>query len=263
SKIVSLGLGTIYFSVDGIDELHNKIRGVEDTYIRTERAIWNIYNAKKKIGHGIPKMGILSTISCMNVERIDEMLAEFEKYPIDFVYLRAMGELSEDDAEKSLINDVKATPFFVSTGEKSHLLSEDQVSLLRCIIKKLKKERVSKPFYLNLSHIETLGQNAFTKGLFMDFPCHICTTVVTLTPFGEVVPCPFFTDFVLGNLDEEDSLDSIWGNKKHHDFLKKQRSGKFAVCKKCSMRHFYPGFRETFRQVFFPYLYALRLKNNR
>ena len=166
-----------------------------------------------------------------------------------------MGEITQEDIEGSIIDGIKATPYFVSTSGESHLLSEQQVTFLRSVFKKLQKNKRSWPFHLGLSPPAVLEDESYTKGIYPDLPCHICTTVVTLSPSGEVVPCPFFTDYVLGNLCEKDPLDTIWGNEKHRRFLKKQGNGGFAVCKKCSMRHFYPGVRETFRQIFYPYLF--------
>ena len=256
-RLVSGGLGTIYFSIDGINELHDRIRGVKGTFIRAKEAIWNIYKARSQFRAKKPEIGIITTVSNMNVEIIEELLSEIQNFPVDFVYLQALGEVSQEDIEHSIIDGIRATPPFISTAKNTHLLSETQFNLLTDTLKRLKKKRNKFQFDLRLSHIEPLKMDTLTRGVFPAFPCHICTTVATLRPSGEVVPCPYFTDFTLGSLDKADSLGHIWGNAKHRLFIKKQRRGEFAVCRKCSMRHFYPGIRETFRQVFFPYIYTL------
>ena len=255
-KLVSDGLGTIYFSVDGIDDLHDTIRGVNGTFTRVRQAILNIAATRSRSRRNNPKIEVITTVSNMNIEQIENIVSELERFPLDSVSLQAMGEITEGDVERSTIEGISATPFFVSASGTTHLLSEEQAHFLKRTLKRLRQPKSTIPFYLGLSHVEPLHVETFTQGIFPPFPCHICRTVVTLTPYGEVVPCPFFTDFVLGNLNDENSLDSIWGNEKHRRFLRKQRSGAFAVCRKCSMRHFYPGLRETFRQVFYPYLYA-------
>lgn len=262
SMLVSAGLGTIYFSVDGLSELHDNIRGVSGTFNRVKEAICNVYQAKLQFRTETPEIGTITTVSNMNVEKIEELLSDLQSFPLDFVYLQAMGEVTQEDAEHSIIEGIKANPPFVSTTEQTHLLSEKQVNILTKTLKSLRRKRNKMQFHLGLSHIEPLNKETFTKGLFPTFPCHVCTTVVTVTPSGEVVPCPMFTDFVLGSLVKENFLDSIWGNDKHRHFLKKQRNGEFPVCRKCSMRHFYPGFRETFRQVFYPYLHAPSIGEN-
>ena len=258
-RLVSGGLGTIYFSIDGINQLHDSIRGVKGTFIRVKEAIWNIHNAKSQFRAKKPEIETITTVSNMNVEMIEKLLSEMQNFPVSSVYLQALGEVTQEDVEHSVIEGIRAIPPFISTSKNSHLLSERQFNLLTDTLKGVKKKRNKMQFQLGLSHIEPLKMDTFTKGIFPALPCHICTTVATLTPSGEVVPCPYFNDFVLGSLDKEDSLDNIWGNTKHQLFLERQRRGEFAVCRKCSMRHFYPGLRETFRQVFFPYIYTLSL----
>lgn len=255
--LVSGGLGTIYFSIDGINNLHDNIRGVKGTFIRVKEAMWNIYNAKSQLRAKKPEIGSITTVSNMNVEMIENLLFEMQNFPVSFVYLQALGEVTQEDVEHSIIEGIRATPPFISTSKNSNLLSERQFIILSDTLKRLKEKRNKIQFHLGLRHIEPLEMDTFIRGIFPAFPCHICTTVATLTPSGEVVPCPYFTDFILGSLVNEDSLDNIWGNNKHRLFLKRQRRGEFAVCRKCSMRHFYPGLKENFRQVFFPYIYAL------
>lgn len=255
-RLVLGGLGTIYFSIDGVNSLHDSIRGVKGTYVRVREAIWNIYHAKTQFQAEKPQIEVITTVSNMNVEIIEKLLAEMQNFPVFSVYLQALGEVTQEDIEHSVIEGVLSKPPFLSTSKNSHLLSERQFNLLTNTLKRLKNKRNEMQFQLDLSHIEPLKMDTLTKGFFPKFPCHICTTVATLTPSGDVVPCPYFTDFVLGSLEEEDSLEGIWGNKKHQQFLKRQRSGELAVCRRCSMRHFYPGFRETFRQKLFPYIHA-------
>ena len=69
-RLVSGGLGTIYFSIDGINELHDRIRGVKGTFIRAKEAIWNIYKARSQFRAKKPEIWIITTVSNMNVEII-------------------------------------------------------------------------------------------------------------------------------------------------------------------------------------------------
>lgn len=254
-ELVSRGLDTIYFSIDGIDDLHDHIRGVKGTYNRAKQAILNTYEARSQLSKSAPRIGTITTVSNMNVNKLEEIVSELRNYPIDFALIQAMGEIASEDIENSTIEHVKPTPYFVSNSEESHLLSHEQVRILRSTLRKLKKDN-SLPFYLGLSHIEPLPATTFTSGLFPGFPCHICTTVVTVTPSGDVLPCPYFKEFPIGNLCNGASLHHIWGNEKHRHFITVQRRGSLAVCRKCSMRHFYPGLLESFKQTFLSYLYV-------
>jgi radical SAM protein with 4Fe4S-binding SPASM domain len=135
-------------------------------------------------------------------------------------------------------------------------LREEQVPVLNRTLKSLRKKKHELKFKINLFHIESYTAETFCKGIFPPFPCHWCTTVATLTPSGDVVPCPNYTGFILGNMNQDESLDAIWGNEKHRRFLKQQKSGALRICRQCSMRHSYPGVREKFRHTFYHNLYT-------
>lgn len=252
-RLVGAGLGTVYFSVDGLEGLQNSIRGNVKAHTNTTQAIRNIHEARRKLGKTIPRMGMLTTVSKMNIDQVENLLYEFKKYPVDFVYPRAMGEVTEEDAAVSQVDGIVATPFFTSTSGASNLLSEKQAEQFEALLIKWHRQRQSWPFHIGLAQPLALDKEAYTKGIYPDYPCHIMTTVPTLTPSGEVVPCPFFTDYVLGDLSRESDLEMVWGNEKHMAFIKKQRNGELAVCRKCSMRHFYPGVKERIHQVVSPY----------
>jgi len=250
-RLVSLGLGTIYFSVDGIEQLQDHIRGVGGTYSRLRQAILSVHQAKQLLETRSPRIGVITTVSNMNVESIDQIVSEMERLPVDFVHLQGLGEVQEQDIqESSSRGQIRPTPLFVSTAGESHLLSKEQAIILNETLTRLRRREKSNSFGLNLSHLESLDTESLTTGVFPEYPCHLCTTVVTLTPSGHVVPCPMFSDYILGSVVGEDSLSTIWGNQIHQNFLLKQRQGDFPVCRKCSMRHFYPGIRERFRQVY-------------
>ncbi|MCP4746136.1 MAG: radical SAM protein [Desulfobacteraceae bacterium] len=253
-ELVSKGLGTIYFSIDGMDSLHDGIRGVNGTFNRVKKAIWNVYEERSKRKAKNPEIAVITTVSSMNVEMIDQILSELQNFPIDIVFLQPIGQMMEKDIERSVIDGIKPTPPFVSTSNVSHLLSERQFDILKQTLKKVRKKNEKMKFHIEVRHIDSLKIDTLTKGVFPMRPCHFCTTVATITPSGGVAPCPNFTNFNLGNLNGKSFLDDIWGNKRHRRFLQKQRSGELDVCKKCSMRHFYPGFKEHLWHVFYPYI---------
>jgi radical SAM protein with 4Fe4S-binding SPASM domain len=253
-SLVTSGLQTIYFSLDGTEELHDNIRGLDRSYKLMEKAIWNVYKARSNAGRQNPRIGTITTVSRMNAEKIEDIVSDLERFPLDFIEFQILGEVAEEDIENSRVDGIKPTPLFVSSSGESNLLSEQQLPILTEALKDLRKRRHRSRIRLHLYHLEPFTAETFCFGVFPPFPCHWCTTVVTLTPSADVVPCPIFTDYVLGNIDQEGSLTPIWGNNRHRFFLDKQRSGELPICRKCSMRHSYPGIREKFRQAIFRYL---------
>jgi len=105
-----------------------------------------------------------------------------------------------EDIENSTVKGIKPTPLFMSTSGNSYLLSGEQVPILKKTLRALRSKKGKLPFNLNVSHVEPFSSETYCQGIFPLFTCHWCTTVVTLTPSGDVVPCPMYRDFVLGNL---------------------------------------------------------------
>jgi MoaA/NifB/PqqE/SkfB family radical SAM enzyme len=63
---------------------------------------------------------------------------------------------------------------------------------------------------------------------------------------GDVVPCPFFRSYVLGNLTRQE-IGSIWGNEPHRRFIQAQQRGSLAICRNCNTRVYYSSLSETIR----------------
>ncbi len=255
-QLVAAGLGRIYFSLDGTDDIHNRIRGINHGYMSVKSAIWNTYQARSKAGQIGPQIGVIITVSRSNVEELIAIVAHLERFPLDFVELQIVGQLAQADIDNSVIEGKSPTPLFTATSEHSNLLLPEQVPILNEAIVNLRARKKALPFKLNLYHLEPYTAETYCKGIFPSLPCHWCTTVATLTPEADVVPCPNFTEYVLGNLNQEGALDTIWGNAKHRRFVNTQRSGSLRICHKCSMRHSYPGLRENLRLAVYPYGYA-------
>jgi len=75
-NLVTAGLGRIYFSVDRTVALYDLIRGVNDGYNAAKDPIWNVYNARSNSHRHNPSIGVITTVSNMNVVHIEDLLSE-------------------------------------------------------------------------------------------------------------------------------------------------------------------------------------------
>ena len=62
--------------------------------------------------------------------------------------------------------------------------------------------------------------------------CYVERNEITVDPYGNLVVCPFFRNYVLGNIIEM-SFKDIWNNEKHKYFRKIQNNGGFPICPHC------------------------------
>jgi radical SAM protein with 4Fe4S-binding SPASM domain len=240
-KLVDAGLGTIYFSLDDIYKESDRIRGVNDSFSKVQQALENIVKARN--GKSNPSVIICTTISSLNYDHFNHVVDFLRNYPVSAIYPRPLGEFDEAGIAASAVDNIPADPYFVTTGE-SHLLNENQVKKFREIVRELKSTGNAGKPYINFRAVDMAPHTALIGGWYGMMRCQICTTVQVVAPNGDVLPCPFFPDYVLGNL-LQDKIDKIWGNEKHRTFVKAQRDGKIDICGKCCSRPYYPTLPET------------------
>ena len=240
-ELIDAGLNTIYISIDDVGKDHDGIRGVNGTFQKVKNALKTFIDLKGTRDY--PKIIICTTLSNMNYRNLPRIIDFLEQYPIDAVYPRMVGEFSNDNIECS-IDEIIPEPYFTSSENVSHLLSNEELLEFKEIIRNEKKR--TRDIYVNFRVLDIAKDKTFLSGLYDFKHCHIATTFVTINPNGDVVPCPFFRSYVIGNL-MEDNLDEIWGNSMHRKFIFLQKKRKIAICKNCNMRVYYPSILESLR----------------
>jgi len=239
-NLVEAGLDNIYFSLDDVGEDPNHIRGIDDSFGKVKNAIETVIAARGN--QKTPAIISITTISNLNYDRY-ELVVEFLKdYPINAMYPRMLGEFSNKNIESSVVDNIAPEPYFAASDSISHMLTKEQYNQFREIVCKL-KQRKDIP-YNNFRDVDMAPESAFTEGKYGIKKCHVCTTLVTISPLGDVIPCPFFPNYKLGNLCN-DEIGSIWGNDRHKTFIRAQRDKKIAICENCNFRSFYPTLPET------------------
>ena len=239
-NLIDAGLHTIYLSIDDVGENHDGIRGVDGTFQKVKNALETFVYLKGSADY--PKIVICSTLSNMNYQDFARLIKFLENYPIDAVYPRIVGEFNQDNIVKSNINGKIAEPYFVSSEKISHLFSLEELNEFKNIIEDIKTN--ANNLYVNFRELDTAKDKTFLSSEYDVKHCHVATTFATINPNGDVVPCPFFSSYVIGNLMEK-NLDEIWGNFRHKKFINLQKRNKIAICSNCNMRVYHPSLLET------------------
>jgi len=240
-QLIDAGLGTVYLSIDDVEEAHDEVRGVDGTFARVRQTLDDFCRLR---GDGTrPKIIVCVTLSKMNFRNFPKLIEFLEGYPVNAVYPRPLGEFSGANIEASTIDGLVPEPYFAPSDGESHLMDRDELREMRAMISRVRN--ASPKIYINWRSYYSTTDETFLQGTYPHRHCHIATSFVTVNPNGDVVPCPFFRQYVLGNLAES-PLQNLWGNEKHRRFLKLQQQGGLPICKNCNMRVYYPSFRETF-----------------
>jgi radical SAM protein with 4Fe4S-binding SPASM domain len=239
--LVESGLDTIYFSVDDIGQEHDRIRGKDGTFALVKNAIDNISRERK---NNKPSIIICTTISSMNYNHFENILNFLSEFPIDAIYPRILEQFSEDNINNSIIDGIKPEPYFTASDGSSHLLNDLEVDVFRQIIKDLRSVKKRNRAYINYRNVDMAADETFAKGIRPLSKCLACTTLGTIDPFGNVMPCPMYSRYKLGNL-LEDKMEDVWGNERHCFFIKNQRQKNILICRNCSLKEYYPSLSET------------------
>ena len=240
TKLVEAGLGTVYISIDDVDEQHDQVRGVPGTFSKVRAALEHF--SALRGGSASPCIVVCTTLSSLNFRNFPRLLEFLKGYPVQAVYPRPLGEFSAENIAESALDGRLPEPYFASSDGASHLMSAEDLVEMRTMIRQVKG--LSYPFYVNWRTYYASSDMTFLKGEYPLRRCRMATTVATINPNGDVVPCPFFRSYVIGNLAEH-TLEEIWGNRKHRDFIAAQQQGRLPICRNCNTRVYYPSMRET------------------
>ncbi|HJV66221.1 MAG TPA: radical SAM protein [Geomonas sp.] len=239
-KLIEAGLGTVYLSLDDLAGDQDEVRGVAGSFTRVREALENF--ARLRGAGELPYIIVCSTLSRLNFRNFPRLVRFLENYPVNAVYPRPLGEFSRQGIEASGLDGVLPEPYFTSSDGDSHLMSQAELSEMYQMIEEMQKNPPS--IYVNWRTYYSTTDDTFLLGEYPLQECRIASTVVTVNPNGDLVPCPFFRSYVIGNLQSAE-LGELWGNERHQRFLAAQRSGCLAICRNCNSRTYYTSLAET------------------
>ena len=227
--LVAAGLDRIYLSLDSVDEGQDEIRGVSDSFARISRAADHLRAARD--GRENPKICINTTVSMLNYDHLEKVADAAVNLGADEVSFGYLGEFDAATLTASRINGAKPNPYF-APQEHSLRVNRQQAEILKAQLKRMKRRAATLPIYLRTKNMDTLRIDNLTSGRFPFRKCYVSHSYVSIDPYGNVSPCPFYPDFVLGNLVEQ-PLDAIWNNEKHREFMEIVDRRGLPMCHEC------------------------------
>jgi len=231
-EIVAAQLDRITFSLDGHEEIHDKIRNSKNAFSKLMQAVSYIKDEKERKKSNLPYISFSTTISAINSNYLAKLVdvAAQQDMDINFGYLFYTTKEMTEKTNKIL--------------RMENIKDEDQDvkdSLKKVDIKKLEEE------------IEKIKQKEKTLGIKATFQpplkgeeihlrfnddsaayatkCFLPWYKTIVNPYGNVYPCSM--NILMGNI-RDDSLSNIWNNDKYVNFRKSLKQNKlFPKCVKC------------------------------
>ncbi len=230
--LVDAGIDNVWVSLDGVAGDHNQIRGRETTFDRVDQTI-NWFREARGSGK-LPLLHINTTISNLNYDVFDKVLYYAEEKGADFHHLEYAGEFWDELSDQSVIDGIRPNPYFVRQGRESILVDDEQARTIKAKIERMKKDVRYMNISLQCENMDKLTTKQMSTGLCDNRRCYITRSKITIDPCGNVLGCPFFDNWILGNIRNQ-SLEEIWNNEKHRRFMKHFNRGNIKICDHCIM----------------------------
>ncbi len=228
--LVDAGIDNVWISLDGVGDDHNHIRGRDTTFDKVDQTIEWLHKARG--GGKRPLIHINTTISNLNWDVFDKVLYYAEAKGVDLHHLEYAGEFWDELLDQSVIDSIRPNPYFVRQGETSILVDEEQARTVKSKIERMKKDVRHMNISLQSENMDKLTIEQMFTGLCDNRRCYVTRSKITIDPFGNVLGCAFFDNWILGNIRNQ-SLEEIWNNEKHKRFMEHFNQGNIKICDYC------------------------------
>ena len=239
-KITELGVDEINVSIDGPEELHDKLRG-QGNFKKVMSNVQYLLECKKRKRLERPLITVNITVSPLVVGHLKETIDAIRETigdEIDFFRIHHLWFITprELQAHKAEVHKALGS---LALGAESHciLLSQHHdPGVLSQEISELRKS-VKMKFFPDIHDKEI--HEFYSDDYRWTKRCVSPFRSVLVKPNGDVKFCPdeWIDDYVLGNI-RDDRLETIWNNKKARHFrsvIFQKKS--FPACKRCSWMH--------------------------
>ncbi|MCX5799989.1 MAG: radical SAM protein [Candidatus Eisenbacteria bacterium] len=227
--LVQAGLDDLWLSVDGVGESQDLVRGKDGSYDKVLNCIEAVKRARGEKKR--PLLHCNTTISKFNVDAFEKVLSFAEAVGLDLMHLEYAGEFLPEMVDHASINGIRPNPYYIFQGD-SILVDQAQARTLKRKVRELKKEARGMRIALMTENVDCLKARNLVTGRFGNKKCYVARFKVTVDPYGNVLPCPFFGDYHLGNIRNED-LARIWRNEKHLSFIRNLGKIWSGFCRHC------------------------------
>lgn len=239
-ELCNCGLDTLNISIDGIGESHDLMRSHRGLFDKAVKTIGYLKQIRQDLGKNKPAVYIHTTLSNINISEIRKIWCLKEKIGVDNIGFSYACQTKEQDYFASVYKGKNIASSRVLLEGKALNFSNDNIMALKKVVNEMEQEGIKLPFSL-----KSLSRWSYKNLEQADVPvsrCYAVRNMITINPYGDVLPCTNLDGFKYGNIKEE-SLSDILKSSERKQFLKRLDAGFFPACKSCT------NFSLTFRQI--------------
>ncbi|HOI95373.1 MAG TPA: radical SAM protein [Syntrophobacter fumaroxidans] len=244
--LVSLGVEVVSVSLDGPEEVHDRIRGVAGAFRRTTTGAKTLLELRNALGKRIPLLAVICTVSKDSLNTLKEtvplaLAIGADVLEVHHTFFDSPGNVakhnrifSADRARRRgmelILPEVLDFEYYQSRIEAEDLpLLQETLSEMR----ERAKGRLNMVFVPNLPR-ELIGP--YYLDLEYAFPdvCKSLWKSCRIYPDGSVAPC---LHVYIGNITERPLLE-LWNSPGMRAFRETINEGLFPACARCCSRRF-------------------------
>lgn len=251
----------VYLSNDGLGSEQDLVRGIKGASQIAEETIEKMLRFRKNINGRVNSLRIICncTVSKYNIGSLEGVAAYALSEGFDEIAFEYAGEFEKSDVEASKIMGMVPNAHYIRQND-SILANEHEAAIIKNSLARIKKKYKNKPIFVQTINIDSLSLKNIYKGTIPHKKCYVERIEVTVDPYGNIVICPFITNYILGNLLDQ-SFEEIWNNDKHKYFRKAQNNGRLPMCRSCILgvqRN--PSFMKSMHRIYLANFSKLWLK---
>ncbi len=246
-ELVEAGIDTIAISIDGPPDVHNRIRGKEDSYSRAADGIRAVAKWRRELGRPLPMQIAIVPVTELNVGDIHRAVEALRELPLDtinvglrwFVPAEAGREYERVMRETFGVSGDSWKGFEFDGGTALAGRSEQMVQLVR-LLKGLKRRRyldsaMGRPWVSFVPDVQAEKVPDYFSDFSQTFGHSLCPVAwyfAQVEPDGEVCFCGDFPDYFIGNV-RTSSFRDIWTGDRAWAFRRKLAREPLPICNRC------------------------------
>lgn len=234
--LVKLGVDSITVSLDGLGQVHNRIRG-DGVFERALAGLRQVQKYRRELNRKVPKLKINYTISNLNTDSIYETVsAMIGEENVDAMSLQHMSYVTEAMSEK---HNAKFRAIGEATPMCTKVMDPAQMQIDRVWeeLMKVKRDFGHDPrvhIIPDLPSIEAVSQYYNHPEIHVTGkPCLLPWIATTVQPDGNLIIRSRCFTFNAGNIHDESFLN-IWNGERYRMFRRElAKNGLYPVCTRC------------------------------
>lgn len=225
-ELVEIETNSLTISIDGIKDIHDKIRG-KGSFEKAMEGIKRIQEQKKKQSKSNPRININAVIMPSNIDTLHEIVELASDLSIDLCSFQALDP-SLNRSGLNVHNDINRY-MKTTINQVDHI---DPVEMRRCLEK---IDSVSKKNKVKVNFVPRINRNDLIDyySRKIDAEKYICKfpwSALRISPFGDLYPC---FNYSIGNI-RKNKISELWNNDQYKNFRKSLKNQKiFPGCVGC------------------------------